>query len=235
MEAIQMVWFILAQVNLIGQNDYPGATWVGITADFSGDGVLDAYVFYGNDSVVIYDGLSSTPIGGYRAPAGYNITLYRIGYRTVLLYYYNYSDGQMQFQIYEDLNNLVYTSDVFNYSNYGYIYPINYDGDQYTDILVRVDSALYIYETTYSLNSKEMKPGNGGVIGRVDMVSGNGQLYIPVRITGDATLRVFDSRGKILLRREISGNRVEMNLPAGVYTYEISSPEVGISGKLIVR
>ncbi len=230
-----MVWMIFTQVNLIAQNDYPGASWVGITSDFSGDGVLDAYAFYGNDSVVIYDGLSSTPIAGYRAPAGYNIVLYRIAYRTVLLYYYNYSDGQMQFRIYEDLTSPVYTSPLFNYSNSGYLYPTNYDGDQYIDIVVRTDSALYIYETTYSLNSREVDSGSGPAIGSVDIVSDGGRLFIPVQLAGTASMLIFDGRGKLILSREITKNHERIDLPSGVYIYRISSDELKMSGKLIVR
>ncbi len=230
-----MVWFIVAQVNLIAQNSYPGATWVGLSSDFSGDGVLDAYAFYGNDSVVIYDGVSSNPIAGYRAPSGYSMVIYRLAYRTVLLYMYDYTDKVLQFQIYEDLNNLVYTSPTFNYSSTGFVYPTNYDADQLVDILVRVDSALYVYETSYSIDSKEKLPGDDRAIGRVDIISDRGQVFIPVRLTGNASMRIFDTAGKLILSREISRNHARIDLPAGVYVYELSSDEFRISGKLVVR
>jgi len=66
-----MLFFILSQITLLDQQTYPGATSVSMYMDFSGDGVMDPIVLYAPDSLVIYDSLSTTPLGKYVLPPGF--------------------------------------------------------------------------------------------------------------------------------------------------------------------
>ena len=232
-----MIWILLSQVSLIGQNSYPGATWVYLGGDFSGDGISDVVAYYGNDSVIIYRNLTSTPIAHYGAPSGYYISVYRLSGSTVLLTMQNYSTRKMQFKIYENLTNLRYTSPLFSYNSSGFISAGNYDGDSYADIIVSKDNTIYVYETTYSAGNTESSNSLIETPIQIDIISTRSRILLPVQLQERGIFQVISINGKTLINKPImpSETAIEVNLTPGTYLYQITSPNSRISGKLIIN
>ncbi len=231
-----MLLLLISQITLLDQQTYPGATSVSMYMDFSGDGVMDPIVLYAPDSLVIYDSLSTNPLGKYVLPPGFTTgAVYRISPGVILFTVTDPVTRTFRFYVYENFNNLVFTSQDFNFLTTAYAFAGDYDGDGFGNIIVHVDNTVYVYSTPYTLLSENDTRPDVPVF-RFDAMAKDGNFVLPLHLSQPATMTVVDQAGRTV--REIKvypgAGRIHMRLPAGTYTYSIDYGSGKIRGKLVI-
>ncbi len=229
---------LVGQISLIAQHSYQGTP--SLSYDFTGDHIYDAVVRYSSsyytDSIFIFDSLSSTVLGKYIPPSGYYASnISKLANNTVLFSVYDPYGHIFKIYVYENYTSLLFSSE-FNFSSTSYTTTADYNNDGYTDIIVHIDNTLYIYGTPYQSVSRNRNKNKRSYFS-YDTVVKNGIFKLPAYFDVPSQLIINDITGRTVKKCTIHADMTELqiNLPSGMYIYNLKSDRTAIEGKLLVQ
>ncbi len=239
--------FVLSQISMVAHGTYPNVLlgYTGVNEDLNGDGVKDAVIYYADagrtytDSVVVYDGVSNTPLAVFDGTSSRYPTHHYPLSSSRLLVIYTVPSGY-EYEVYDNLT-LDYTggpvsADVYDFDDL--------TGDGVREILIYYGDSVEIYDgsdptvklvTYYKPTSASMWTGFPMGDGRILLgyLTTSGTVYFEVyenftdlvytspsrTASGYFSLVAMDYDGDGLLEILLS-----IPSPAALYTYETSYP-----------